>query len=237
MMVLGLETASPSGGAALFDGERLLGVQLINSSQAHSRLILPAVQKMLEENDLTIGDLGAVAVSAGPGSFTGVRVGLTLGKALCEPSDGPGLVLVPTLEALAARCWRGEAAEVVVPLLNAMRGEVYGAVFAPGDGGRMQRVEEDFVCAPEEIVKRVEGRVLFAGEGALAYRDLFEADFEDRAVWARADGFHPGPEQVALLGRERALRGEFADPATAGPIYLREAKTSQPKRKPRRLEG
>jgi len=227
MIVLGIETCSPSGGAALFDGDCLLGSQGICSSRAHSRLIMPTVKGMLDELGLTVGAIGAVAVSAGPGSFTGVRVGMTLGKALCE-AGRPRLVLVSTLEALALRAWSGEDVDAVVPLLNARKGEVYGAAFAMR-GGAPARIAEDFVCAPEDVARRVAGRCLVAGEGARAWREQLRAALGDRLVEARPDRFDTSAEQVAVLGHREALAGRFADPATAGPTYLRDASVSTPK--------
>src|SRR5690606_23899966 len=116
MIVLGIETSSPTGGIALMDEQRLLACQTITSSRAHSRLILPTVQAMLRELDLAVGAIDVVAASHGPGSFTGVRVGLTLAKGLCE-SGTPRLVTVSTLEALAWRAYAGEDVEYVAPLL------------------------------------------------------------------------------------------------------------------------
>ncbi len=227
MIVLGIETCSPSGGVAFFDGERILASQTINSSRAHSRMILPAVELAMGELGMEFADLGAVAVSRGPGSFTGVRVGMTLGKALCE-SGTPPLVLVSPLAALAHRAFAGEAVEAVAPMLNARQGEVYGALYPVVDG-RLRTLDiEEFACRPEELVERWQGRVLVAGEGAREYRDAWPVD---RTVFARPDRMDCHPESVAVLGWEAATRGEFADPETASVTYLREATVSRPKKR------
>lgn len=230
MIVLGIETCSPSGGVALFDGDCLLGSQTICSARAHSRLIMPAVETMLRELGKGVGDVHAVAVSAGPGSFTGVRVGMALGKALCEPGT-PRLVLVSTLEALAFRAWAGEAVDSVVPLLNARKGEVYGAAFAV-EGGSLVRRGDDFTCPPEHLADRTAGVCLVAGEGARAWRPQIAAALAGRVVEARADRFDTSAEQVAMLGHREAAAGRFADPAAAGPVYLRDASVSTPRGRP-----
>lgn len=227
MRVLGIETASPSGGVALMDEQRLLAVQTIFSSRAHSRLLLPAIETMLAELKLTVGDIDAVAVSRGPGSFTGVRVGMAVAKALCEPGR-PRLVLVSTLEALAWRSWGGEAVDGVLPLLNARQGEVYGAYFPIVDGQPGPCEGGEFLLKPAEVVSRMAGRCLVAGEGARAFPEIWQAA-GGRLVAARADRFHPGPEQVALLGLRAAQQGKFTDAAEALPMYLRDASTSPPR--------
>ncbi len=232
MIVLGIETCSPSGGAALFDGDRILASQSVQSSRAHSRLILPAVQRMLEEFDIRPADLGAVAVSRGPGSFTGVRVGLTLGKSICE-TGAPPLVLVSTLHALACRAYGGEDVACVVPLLNARRGEVYGAVYRVESGQVGERISEDFVCPPGDLADRVAGRCLVVGEGAREWRSELAEHLPAGYVEARPGRFDPSAEEVAVLGHRLAEAGEFAGPATAEPVYLRGASVSTPKRTPR----
>lgn len=230
MIVLGIETCSPSGGVALFDGTRLLGVQTIHSSRAHSRLILPAIRQMLDECDLAPDGIDVVAVSAGPGSFTGVRVGLTLGKALCQPGH-PRLVLVSTLEALAWRAFAGEEVDCVVPLLNARQGEVYGAVVKVENQSPTSLLAGPFALPPADLPKRWEGRALLAGEGARVCLQAWQgSDDSPDFVLARADRFDPSPEQVALLGWREAEAGRFVDPTHAAPIYLREAAVSRPKK-------
>lgn len=236
MIVLGIETASPSGGVALIDGDRLLGSMTITNSQAHSRLILPSIDQILTESKLTLADVDAVAVSKGPGSFTGVRVGMTLGKALCHGENKPKLVLVSTLEALAYRALDVGPFDVVVPMLNAMRGEVYTAYFWYNEHeAHLVRYTDDMVLSPKDAADYYQGFNLVAGEGFLAYRDEISEVLGDRLRVARTDRMHPNAEQVAWLGRRQALAGDFADPATAAPVYLRDASTSTPKKKPPRI--
>lgn len=209
------------------DDERLLGAQTICSSRAHSRLILPAIELMLGELKKNIEDVDVVAVSRGPGSFTGVRVGMALAKGICAPGH-PKLVTVSALEALAHRAYGGEAVEYILPLLNARQGEVYGALYQVKHEAIGPVVGEEFAATPEELVARLPGRCVVAGEGALVYKDLFE---NAGAVLARRDRLHPGPEQVALLGAERASRGEFVSAGEAAAVYLREASVSKPKQR------
>ena len=232
MIVLALETCSPAGGVALLDAreadaERFLGAQTITSARAHSRMILPAVETLLAESGLTIEDVDVVAASAGPGTFTGVRVGLTLAKAFCEPGR-PRLVLVSTLEALAHRACPEAEGTVVVPLLNARRGEVYGAFFRRTKGG-LERLCGDFCASPEDALARwPEGPAAITGEGALQYRETWLGAGRNIRL-APADRRQCAPESVALLGLARARAGFFEDPAGAAPAYLRGASINPPR--------
>lgn len=228
MIVLGIETSTPSGGVALLEDERLLACQAIRSAKAHSRLLLPATSTLLRELNLTLDQVDAVAVSSGPGSFTGVRVAMSVGKALCE-TGRPRLVLVPTLDALACRAWAGEPVNYVMPLLNAKQGRVYGAIFASSEEGVGNRLGEEFDLKPDEVAARWPGKTLLAGEGALAYTNVWETLPGDTFLLARPDRLLCGPEQVALLGLRAAQAGRFADPAQCLPVYLREATVSKPR--------
>jgi len=104
-------------------------------------------------------------------------------------------------------------------------------VHAVQGGCLAQRDGEEFVCPPDDLPDRFAGRCLIAGEGALAWRERLLELLGDRLVFARADSMLCSPEQTAWLGLQAALRGEFADPVSAQPAYLREASTSKPRKR------
>lgn len=228
MIVLGIETSTPSGGAALLRGDELLAVQSIRSSKAHSRLLLPSVDAILRELGLVITDVDVVAVAAGPGSFTGVRVGLSIGKALCEGDGGPRLVLVPTLDALAVGAYGGEPVDMVLASLNARRGELYAAIYPVGPGGVELGGAVPHVASPAEVAASIpQGRrALLAGDGPQAAPELFAESA--RFLPARPDRRLCSPVQVALLGARAARLGHFTTPSQAAPVYLRDAAVSTP---------
>ncbi|MCB2156457.1 tRNA (adenosine(37)-N6)-threonylcarbamoyltransferase complex dimerization subunit type 1 TsaB [bacterium] len=229
MLVLGIETATPSGGIALLEDDTLLAQQTIRSSRAHSRLIVPTLRQMLKELRRSIDDIDIVAVGAGPGSFTGVRVGMSIAKGLCE-GGRPQLVAVSSLEALALRAWDGGPG-CVVPLLSARQGEVYGGIFRLNDNCELQCDGQEFCTSPQKALSSVSGPVLVAGEAAFEFAEVWRSAPNVDLRFARADRSLCSPDTVALIGMKRALAGEFSDVSGAGPVYLRLPSTSTPKKR------
>lgn len=231
MFVLGIETTTPLGSVALLEvadsgAGRLIGSFAASAPKAHSRLILAAVQSLLAEHQIAIDQLDAVAVSQGPGAFTGTRVGISVAKALCLTGT-PRLVAVPTLTAYAHQLADGTGSMPVLPILNAMKGEVYAQVFDPDGAGGLVARGEPVVVPPGGLAERWPERALIGGEGALAYAEHWRAlESAGRAVWARADRSSPSAAAVAWLGAKLGRAGQWADAATLAPFYLRPAHDS-----------
>lgn len=231
MLILGIETTTPLGSIALLDvaesgAGRLVGAFAASAPKAHSRLILEAIRSLLAEHQVALDRLDAVAVSQGPGAFTGTRVGISIAKALCL-TGSPPLVAVPTLTAYAHQLADGTGSLPVLPILNAMKGEVYAQVFDPdGDGALMAR-GEPVVTPPGELAVRWPDRALIGGEGALAYAEHWRTlESTGRVVWARADRSSPSAASVAWVGARLARRGQWANAGTLAPFYLRPAHDS-----------
>ena len=230
MIVVGLETSSPTGGVALMIDGVLVGSMTVTSPRGISRLILPALQSLLAEASLTMDRVDVVATTVGPGAFTGVRVGLSIAKGLCA-SGSPKLVTMSTLEALA---WRAveSSCPAVVPMMNARQEQVYAAVFEVISGW-LRRATDDLALTPAELAPMIPTGSLLAGDGALAFRDHW-TDLGVQPLLARGDRLRPSAESVALLGWLKATTGDFTDPATAAAVYLRPANVSRPKSVPGR---
>ncbi|MDX2175412.1 MAG: tRNA (adenosine(37)-N6)-threonylcarbamoyltransferase complex dimerization subunit type 1 TsaB [Candidatus Sumerlaeia bacterium] len=216
MNLLAFETATPSGGVALLRGGRLAGCLAIRAMRHHSRLVLDLARQLLEVEGLGWGDIDVFAASHGPGSFTGVRISLTHAKAFAF-ATGKRLVTVDTFAVMASGARDGSAP--VLALLDARRGEVYGALFGP-DG--REPLSPPFCAAPDAVAAHLggfaAGPLIACGEGALvegvggSLPGMRLASEERRIV---------SPALTALLASERAARGEWADPASAAPVYLR----------------
>lgn len=228
MIVLGLETCTPSGGMALMEiGEdgcgRVLAAEVMLSGRAQSRLLGEAIQSALAELGMRMDQVDVVAVSNGPGSFTGVRVGLSLAKGLCILPGGPRMVCVSSLEALVSHAFGGEDVEAVIGMHDALRGEVYARVAPVNKSDLSIGSAKDECLSVGELMNRWPAKALVAGEGAFAHREQLERVLGDRVMWPRADRALPDPRGVALVGWKLACLGRWTDPAQAVPIYLREA--------------
>ncbi|NMB17693.1 MAG: tRNA (adenosine(37)-N6)-threonylcarbamoyltransferase complex dimerization subunit type 1 TsaB [Firmicutes bacterium] len=215
MRILALDSSTKTGSAALLDGESVVGEYILNVAMTHSERLLPAIERIMADAGWTGEDLGGIAVTLGPGSFTGLRIGMTTAKILAYLWN-ISLAGVPTLDALARQ---GELfAGLVCPLLDARRGEVYGGIYREGrtlKGPLNVPVGELLDCLPPGE------QVLFLGDGAGKYWPIIQGALGERAVLA------PGPNRilrasfVGLLGQEKLIRGEEEDPMTLTPFYLR----------------
>lgn len=225
MNILAFETATPSGGVALMRGERLCAVAAINAARQHSGQCLDLATRLLASEGIGFADVDAFAAGRGPGSFTGVRIAMTIAKTLAW-AGGKKLVGVCSMQAMAANALSGEECDAVLVLLDARRGEFYGALYEGGAEGWRQTLVAPFCCPPERLQDHLSGhldrRIVACGEGAMLPGFRGWADAMENFRPARADRRFANPATVALLGRDMALAGEFMSPETAAPIYLRE---------------
>ena len=212
MHLLAIDTTTRDGSVALLkDGELRGEVRVVEDGGGHSRTILPAVDGLLRLHGLTPGQLDAFAVALGPGSFTGVRVGISTIQGLALGSGRPALGLT-SLEALAAKM--SGASHTRVAMVDAYRDQVYAAVFDAE--GRTLREPE--AIAPDAWLKDLHAGAAFAGSGATRYRDLIRS--------VQPDAVFPGCSSflAAALGRlaaPRLARGEGGEAALLRPVYLR----------------
>lgn len=217
MKVLGVETSTPAGGAALLDGDQLVAEYTLNVTTTHSERVLATIDRLLQDSGWRPEMLEGLAVAIGPGSFTGLRIGVSTVKGLAF-SLGIPVAAVSTLEALA---WTLPfAREPVCPVLDARKGEVYAALFHWEDE-RLVRDWEDQALDPEELCRRLSGPVIFAGDGVQSYGVLFKERLGPRAIFAPPARRLPSPAAVAQLGHARLVSGEVVDPVALAPRYLR----------------
>jgi tRNA threonylcarbamoyladenosine biosynthesis protein TsaB len=210
MRVLAVETSTLSGGAALLDGERVVGEYTLDVRVTHSERLMAAIDQLLSDAGWTARDLDGIAVTVGPGSFTGLRVGLSTVKGLALALAIP-VAAVPTLDAMAAML--PYAALPVCPVLDARKREVYASLYR-WDGLEMRRQWDYLAVTPDELARRLREPVIVVGDGAEAIDSAFA-----RRVEPPRRG--PAPAVVGALGRARLARGETVTVADLVPIYLR----------------
>ncbi len=180
LRILGIDTSSLACSAAVTENGKLLGEKIMNSGLTHSETLMPAVEAILDGMNLTPADIDLFAVAAGPGSFTGVRIGVCAVKALCAGTDKP-CARVDTLHALAM----GSGFDgLICPILDARREQVYTALFR-GNGESAERVMEDKAIPLTELIASLPNeKVYFTGDGLDTYEDTIREKMGNRAVIA-----------------------------------------------------
>ena len=217
MLVLGIETSTTQGGVAIVGEDRVLYEAVLNVEVTHSERLLPAVDRALAEARISLEALGGIAVSIGPGSFTGLRIGLSTAKGLVYATGLP-LAGVPTLEAMA---WALPAARwEVCPVLDARKQEVYAALFRHETDG-LRRITDDAALAPDDLCRLIRNPTLFLGDGLATYGALLRERLGDKMLLPPLASRGPRPACVAELGRQRLLRGERDVAESLVPRYLR----------------
>ena len=222
MKILGIDTSTPIGSVALIDDDNLVAEHTLNIVQAHSSRLMPAIDTVLKWSDITAADLDACAVGVGPGSFTGIRIGVATIKSLCYALDKP-IVGVSTLEAVAYNLrWTNG---VICPLFDARRSEVYGAIFE--GGAEWQRLSEE-LCLPIDAFIDCLGThtasdspINFVGDGLFTYGDTVRERLGERALFADAIFNVPRGATIAHLGAQRLQHGEGDSYWTLVPNYVR----------------
>lgn len=217
MKVLAIETATMAGGIAVIEDDTFIGEVRINVKVAHAERVMTSVDWLLKASGLSINDIDAFAVSIGPGSFTGLRIGLSTAKGLSYAAKKL-IVPVPTLDAFAAML--RFSAYTVCPMLDARKNEVYAGLYR-WDNGECRKIIPETAIAPAELLKEIKGRTIFTGEGAKMYRELIIEKLRGDAVFAPPSAMSPSASSVAEIAIEKLKGGITADPASLVPFYLR----------------
>lgn len=222
---MALESSTAAGSIALVDGDELRAEIWFSNSRTHSERILRWVDQVLREGLLKGKDLEGIAVGLGPGSFTGLRIGLSSAKGLAFALGIP-LVGIPTLEALAHNLPYFPGS--VCAMLDARRAMVYGGLFRGGGDGLGPKSEGPYgLWEVSSWVQSFSGPTVFVGDGAVAYREDIRAIMGDLALFAPPELIHPRASVVARLGRERLASGEADDLDSLAPLYLRSSEAER----------
>lgn len=218
-LILAIETATPVCGVALVKEDRLLAEINVQTGNTHSERLMPQIEKLFGMGNASPSDLAAVAVSIGPGSFTGLRIGLTTAKMLAYVWDKP-VVGVPTLEALAYGCpaeggW-------VSALLDAQKGRVYQALYQWHNGMPVEVWPVRILAAEQAFAELGEltGPVMVVGESVREYAGLPQM-MNGKVIMAPEHAVMPRAACVALLGLSAWKAGKYMAPADLKPLYVR----------------
>lgn len=216
MKILSLECSSLSAGAALIEDGKLIAESFLNTGLTHSQTLMPMVESMLKNTNTAVRDVDVISVSAGPGSFTGVRIGVAAAKGLADSFATPCFA-VSSLEAIAYP-FRDENA-VVCAVMDARCNQVYTASFLKGE-----RLFPDEAILIDELLEKLKGLdkpVVFAGDGAKMCFERLSGELS-KVILADEQRRFPKASSVALIAYDKILSGEKTVGANELlPVYLR----------------
>ena len=218
-IILALETATMCGSVAIVSENSCLAEFSLQIGVTHSRRLLAGIDRLLQESSMEWSAIDAVAVSLGPGSFTGLRIGLATAKGLAMAWRAE-LIGVGTLDGLAAQ-YSVPQEIVVCPVLDARKNEVYCGLYRADSQGIPRLLEEYLVISPEALCDRISEPVVMLGDGAEVYGALFREKLADFLNTLPAHLYYPRAAAIGMLALEGWQKDEFLDPAGAVPIYIR----------------
>jgi tRNA threonylcarbamoyladenosine biosynthesis protein TsaB len=224
--ILALDTTTGSGSAALLEDTRLVVEINSRSPSSHSARLLKSIDHMLELASWQIKDIEGYAVAAGPGSFTGIRIGLSTIKALAFASGRP-VAPVSSLAALALKL-KDAGVRLLCPILDAKKGEVYGALYE-SEGGELEEIIRQGAYAPDALFSRLPAHrvISFLGSGVDVYGDKVRSYIRDKARFSDRSPFiarEVGVLGYRLLSQKKGIRGEALEP-----IYFRRSQAEEKK--------
>ncbi|MFM5802380.1 tRNA (adenosine(37)-N6)-threonylcarbamoyltransferase complex dimerization subunit type 1 TsaB [Aeromonas veronii] len=222
LKILAVDTATEACSAALLVGDKLFS-RWEEAPRDHTRKILPMVQAVLEDAGISLSDLDAIAFGRGPGSFTGVRIGISVAQGLAFGAGVP-LIGISTLAAMAQGAYRLDGAEQVLTAIDARMNEVYFGRYELIDG-RMQLVGDEVVSDPVALVDvrgKLAGPVTCVGTGFETYGETLSGLADELA---ESQVRFPAAEDMLPLARAAWLAGEAVPVEQATPVYLRDKVT------------
>ncbi|HON24218.1 MAG TPA: tRNA (adenosine(37)-N6)-threonylcarbamoyltransferase complex dimerization subunit type 1 TsaB, partial [Syntrophales bacterium] len=216
MNILALDTSGTSAGIALVRDEVTLGEVFLALERHHSEILLPAVDQLLRVTGVRMKDLDLFACTVGPGSFTGVRIGVSTVKGLALACDRP-VAGVSTLEALAENA--AGSPLPICPMLDAKRGQVYRGLYRSDAGGSLLNLVPDGVGAADEILAGIETDAVFIGNGTRVYRDKILARRNGKSYFAPPHLHRISAAAVGSIARRRAVAGDVLEAIQLAPVY------------------
>lgn len=231
MKILGLDTSTMMTTCAVMEDETLLGEFSLSLDMSHSESLVPMIKELMDNLGMKVGDMDGFAVSKGPGSFTGLRIGLATAKGFAHVTGKP-IVGVSSLEVLADNMY---GHEIVVPMMDARRDRVFTAIYSMDKGSWLPVLEPDALPVEDliHIIDRDHERAMLVGDGAVRYRDEFARSLGDKALFAPGSLNLSRAASVCRLGMIRLSNGQLDDMFTMAPEYLRDSQAQRMQKKKR----
>jgi len=217
MRILGIDTSTQTGGVAIVEDNRLLSEFILDVISTHSRRILSSIDIVLKNSGLSLHDIDAFAVGAGPGSFTGLRIGAATIKGLAYSLSKP-IIGISSLLSLSMNVICSPID--IRPVLVSRKNELYTALFKT-DSNKLIRLEKDTALSIQEIISRINKPTYLIGNGLLKYGELFTENNGKFAVLGHPSHHQIRPSMVAFLGSLEFMSGKIMEAADFLPCYIK----------------
>ena len=226
MKILGIDSSGLVASAAIADEKNIIAEFTVNNKQTHSQTILPMIEKVVDMSGIELEQIDAIAIAAGPGSFTGLRIGSATAKGIGLALKKP-VVSVPTLEGLAYRVSVFDG--IICPIMDARRNQVYTGIYKMDKGNLVCLSEQKAVDIHEimEELEKYDEKVIFLGDGVEVQRETIEKEFKKEYCFAPIHLSKQSAAAVAVLGDIYFNQGKAEDAAEHKPIYLRKSQAER----------
>jgi len=225
MKVLGLDTSTLMTTCAIMEGEILLGEFSLNLDMSHSEALVPMIKEMMDNLKIKMEDIDLIAVSTGPGSFTGLRIGVTTAKSFAHVLNKP-IVGVSSLEVLANNIY---TKGIIIPMMDARRDRVFTGIYSM-DMNELKEILEPDAIEVEELIEYISKsfqEVIVNGDGSIAYKELLIDKLEDVVVFAPGELNLSRGSSVCKLGLKKFIESGSDDFYTMAPNYLRDSQAER----------
>lgn len=219
MKILSLDSSTECATAAITDHDKLLGEIIINYKKQHSVIMMPMIDSLLKNCGLSISDIDGFAVSSGPGSFTGLRIGMSTIKGLVQATEKP-FVAINSLDGLACNLFNTEG--IICPIIDALRGNVYTS-FYKFEENRLVSLSELQLLSMEDVISRCkefDERVTFIGDGTVKFKETILSSLP-KVSFAPSHLNVSKASSIGYLGNIRLMNNDSDNVLSTAPIYLR----------------
>lgn len=217
MIVLGIDTSTPLGSTAVLDNGRLVYEYIDNTKASYSKRLLIMIDNALKGAVINMKRIEGYALAIGPGSFTGLRIGLSICKGFFAATGKP-IIGVDTLDALANTLLY--PSNLICPILDARKGEVYSALYKYKDN-ELNKLVDNMVIDPKRLCSMIKEPTIFWGDGIEIYRELLLERLGDMAIFTSETKGYSNAASIAEIGLKILERGDVPNAMTLKPKYIR----------------
>lgn len=236
MRILALDSSGLVASVAIVEDMQTIAEYTVNYKKTHSQTLLPMLDEIVKMTELDLNTIDAIAISGGPGSFTGLRIGSATAKGLGLALGKP-LIHIPTLEGMAYNLYGSSS--LICPIMDARRNQVYTGLYRFEDG-KLDVVENQMAVALEELIEKLNERkeaVVFLGDGVPVYKEQIEKGLKVSFTFAPANMNRQRAASVGSLGLEYLKEGKTEPAVDHQPDYLRVSQAEREKAERERAKG